>query len=60
MNNKNPDIREYEDIMALPHPTSKKHPRMDITNRAAQFAPFAALSGFGDMINDREKKNRDG
>ena len=59
MNNKNPDIREYEDIIDLPHPTSKQHPRMEITNRAAQFAPFAALSGFGGMITDREKDSED-
>ncbi|MBR2186892.1 MAG: hypothetical protein IJ857_06105 [Lachnospiraceae bacterium] len=59
MNNKNPDISEYEDMLALPHPISKSHPRMDITNRAAQFAPFAALTGFGGMITDREKDSED-
>ena len=35
----------YDDIIHLPHPTSPKHPRMSIHDRAAQFAPFAALSG---------------
>ena len=32
-------------IISLPHPTSAKHPRMPLSDRAAQFAPFAALSG---------------
>lgn len=33
----------YEDIIDLPHPTSFRHPRMSPQERAAQFAPFAAL-----------------
>lgn len=36
--------RPYDDIISLPHPTSAKHPRMPLSDRAAQFAPFAALS----------------
>ena len=40
----------YDDIIDLPHPVSKKHPPMPAINRAAQFAPFAALSGFDDAI----------
>lgn len=35
----------YDDIIHLPHPTSQRHPRMPISDRAAQFSPFAALSG---------------
>ena len=35
----------YDDIIDLPHPTSQRHPRMPIRNRAAIFSPFAALSG---------------
>ena len=35
----------YEDIIHLPHHTSSKHPRMSRRDRAAQFAPFAALTG---------------
>ena len=42
----------YDDILHLPHPTSKKHPRMSIAARAAQFAPFAALTGYGDAIKE--------
>ena len=35
----------YDDIISLPHPTSSRHPRMLISDRAAQFSPFAALAG---------------
>ena len=40
----------YDDIFNLPHPTSVKHPRMSIQNRAAIFSPFAALSGHAGAI----------
>ncbi|MDE6802481.1 MAG: hypothetical protein K2J06_06915 [Muribaculaceae bacterium] len=35
----------YEDIVNLPHHVSARHPQMSLENRAAQFAPFAALTG---------------
>ena len=35
----------YDDIIHLPHPEPKRHPRMSLEARAAQFAPFAALTG---------------
>lgn len=35
----------YDDIIHLPHHTSTKHPRMSALDRAAQFSPFAALTG---------------
>lgn len=35
----------YDDIINLPHPISTKHPRMSLEDRAAQFSPFAALTG---------------
>ena len=44
-------IDKYADIINLPHPTSKRHPRMSMLDRAAQFAPFAALTGYGDVID---------
>ena len=50
MNNMDRDLHRYDDIIDMPHPTSEKHPRMSIENRAAQFAPFAALNGFEDAI----------
>ena len=42
----------YDDIIRLPHPTSRKHPRMSMEERAAQIAPFAALTGFGGVIRE--------
>ena len=36
----------YEDILHLPHHTSPTRPRMSAIDRAAQFSPFAALTGF--------------
>ena len=38
----------YEDIINLPHPVSKRHKPMPVEDRAAQFAPFAALTGHKD------------
>lgn len=42
----------YDDILHLPHPTSKRHPRMPIVDRAAQFSPFAALTGHKAAIEE--------
>ena len=41
----------YDDIIHLPHPTSKRHPRMPLADRAAQFGAFAALRGFDEEID---------
>ena len=41
---------KYEDIINLPHHVSTKHPQMSIEQRAAQFAPFAALVGFEERV----------
>lgn len=53
---------KYDDIINLPHPTSKKHPRMSRQNRAAQFSPFAALTGYDaeirEMARQTEKKKQ--
>ena len=40
----------YDDIINLPHYEPKHHPRMSMWNRAAQFAPFAALTGYDAAI----------
>ena len=42
----------YGDILQLSHPEPKNHPRMSIEARAAQFAPFAALTGYDNVIED--------
>lgn len=43
---------QYDDIIHLPHPTSKNHPRMSLTERAAQFSPFAALTGYDAAVKE--------
>ena len=40
----------YEDILSLPRPVSKAHAPMSLLDRAAQFSPFAALSGYEDAL----------
>lgn len=47
---------KYEDMISLPHHVSKKHPHMPRSDRAAQFAPFAALSGHRDAVRRTEQK----
>lgn len=42
----------YDDIINLPHHVSPVHPSMSMMNRAAQFAPFAALTGYGAVIDE--------
>ena len=47
----------YDDIINLPHHVSKRHPQMSMWNRAAQFAPFAALTGYEDAIKNTAQEN---
>lgn len=47
--------RSYDDIINLPRPVSKKHPQMSLLDRAAQFSPFSALSGYDDAIKETER-----
>jgi len=42
----------YDDIIDLPHHRSIKHPHMPLADRAAQFSPFAALTGHGEAIRE--------
>lgn len=44
-------MTEYDDIIDLPRPKSKHKP-MPMSDRAAQFSPFAALTGYGDAIDE--------
>ena len=48
--------KPYEDIIHLSRPTPKNHPRMSRLNRAAQFAPFAALTGYEDAIDEAGRR----
>jgi hypothetical protein len=47
----------YDDIINLPHHVSKRHPQMSMWNRAAQFAPFAALTGYEESIKESALEN---
>ena len=44
--------RKYNEIMGLPHHVSKTRPQMPMSNRAVQFAPFAALTGYDAAIKE--------
>ena len=44
--------RNYDDMINMPCPTSSRHPRMPRADRAAQFAPFAALTGYDAAIDE--------
>lgn len=46
---------KYDDIINLPHHVSKNHPQMSLENRAAQFAPFAALVGYSEAITSSQE-----
>ena len=45
-------MENYDDIINLPHHVSKKHPQMSLHDRAAQFAPFAALTGYDEEVRE--------
>ena len=47
--------RKYADIMHLPHPVSANHPQMSQYDRAAQFSPFAALTGYEEAIREAQR-----
>lgn len=49
----------YEDIINLPHHTSRNHPQMTMLQRAAQFAPFAALTGHDAAIQETARLTDD-
>lgn len=49
------DQHKYDDIIHLPHPVSARHPQMSPLDRAAQFSPFAALTGYDAAIKETER-----
>lgn len=52
MSNQPDDPHRYDDIISLPHHVSPSHPYMPVPDRAAQFSPFAALTGYDDAIKE--------
>ena len=48
-------MKRYEDMLHMPYPVSSKRPGMSQQDRAAQFAPFAALNGHGDLIRKTQR-----
>ncbi len=50
-----PELKKYEDMLQLPHHQSGTHPRMSRRDRAAQFAPFSALTGHEEAIAEEER-----
>ncbi len=53
------NTHRYDDIIDLPHPVSKKHPQMPPEDRAAQFSPFAALTGYEYAIRKKEQQHEE-
>jgi len=51
----NEDISRYKDIINLPHHISKRHPRLSMEQRAAQFSPFAALTGYEEATDETSR-----
>ncbi len=46
----------YDDIIRLPHHVSRTHPQMPMRDRAVQFAPFAALTGYGAVVEETARQ----
>ena len=46
----------YDDIIYLPHHVSQNHPQMPLRDRAAQFAPFAALTGYEAAVGETARQ----
>ena len=51
--------QKYADIINMPHHTSKTKPRMTMINRAAQFSPFAALTGYDAAVKETARLTDD-
>ena len=49
------DPHRYDDLINFERPMSQQHPPMSLANRAAQFAPFAALTGYHETIKTAEQ-----
>ena len=49
-------MNDYSDIIDHPHYQSKKRPHMSMYDRAAQFSPFAALTGYEESVEETAKE----
>lgn len=47
---------DYADLLDMPHHVSLNHPPLSMEQRAAQFMPFAALTGFSEVIEETTEK----
>lgn len=59
MNRNSTDENRYADIINLPHHVSKTRPQMSLIDRAAQFSPFAALTGYDDAVKETARLTDD-
>ncbi len=53
------ETHDYDDIINLPHHQSRCHAHMALSGRAAQFMPFAALTGYEDVLNRTVRANEE-
>ena len=53
------DSHRYDDIINLPHHDSKTHPRMPNSDRAAQYSPFSALTGYSDAVAETARRTEE-
>ena len=53
---KESDPHRYDDIIHLPHYVSEKQPQLSLQTRAAQFSPFAALTGYGEQVEEAARR----
>ena len=49
-------MKDYSDIINMPHHVSNNRPQMSMRDRAVQFAPFAALTGYDDAVRETARQ----
>ena len=56
---KEEDMHKYDDIIELPRHVSVRRPQMSVADRAAQFSPFAALTGYGETVKEAGRRTEE-